>query len=322
VSDEDKRRIAETVPDPQYLAPLPGLAIVSYHPRAWRRTSSGVWFIAPAVFDYASGIFTTAAPAAEGAITKEGQATAAPDMRLDYAYLGNPCQARYPASGYTGTAHSQGGVERERVRYENDFATAASAGQYQTLAQKLLWPLKDVAYTGEIAVAVVEPKWLDLDYRVNIKAQGDGGQPVATGFESLGALVSAAEIDFGASRTVIHLADAETLGWRGDWFRTLAETQLIYEQLTSGEGGDGETTSGFSGGSIGWTGNVWVTINEITEMLGGSGGGSYTTGVTSVAAGGSNGIIEVSPTTGDVVVTHADYVSGNKTPCNYAPRWQ
>jgi hypothetical protein len=315
VTDEDKRRIALEVPDPQSLAPLPGLALMSWHPRVWRKTASGAWLIAPVVFDYASGVFTTASPAAEGAVTQEGQAHAASDMRLDYAYLGNPCQARYPVSGYTGTAHSQAGLAREKVRYEDDFATAANAPQYQALAEKLLWPLKDIAYTGEIALGITEPEWLDIDYRLDIKAQNDLGQPAATGLESVGALVSAAEIDFAAARTRVLLADAETLGWRGDWFRTLAETELVYEQLTQ------SGVSGVQGGSGG--DEIYITINEIIETIGGGGGGTLGGGaVWSVTGGGDNGIIQVSPITGDVVVSHADYTSGNKTPCDYAPRWQ
>ena len=313
VADEDKRRIAETVPDPAALAPLPGLALVSYRPRVWRKTPAGFWVITPVVFDYPNGVFTAAMTIATGNVKKEGQADAPPDMRLDYAYVGDPCQARYPAQSFTGTAYTQGGLERERVRYEEDFATPASTAQYQALAEKLLWPLKDIAYRGVLSLAVVEPAWLALDYRINIKAKNDAGGSVPTGLESIQALAAGSEIDFGLGRTQIMLADAEALTSQADWFRALADTMLVFEQSAgSGSGGDGGPTGG----------DVYVTINDISELFVSTsstlGGGL----VTSVTAGGDNGIIEVSPEVGDVVVSHADYTSGNKTPCNYAPRWQ
>jgi len=315
VTDPSKRRIGATVPDPQNLAPFPGLALVSYKPRVWRKTPSGYWVIVPVVFDYGSGIFTTASPAADGNLTVEGAAAAAPDMRLDYAYLGDPCVARSPASGYTGTAYSQGGLSREKVRYEENFATPASAAQYQALAGRLLWPLKDVAWMGELSLAVAEPLWLELDYRVNIKAKDDAGGGVATGLEAIGALVASARIDFGANRTVVTLADAQALAAQGDWFKTLPDTLVVYQAVAEGSVAGG-------GGSHGGGTDIYVTINDLTELMGGDtyiyNGGA----VTSVSGGGSNGIIQVSPETGNVVVSHADYTSGERTPCNYAPRWQ
>ena len=317
VADSNKRRISEIVPDPENLAPLPGLALVSRRPRVWRKTLSGLWFISPVVFDYSNGVFRTVMPIAEGNLNEEGAALAALDVRLDYSYLGEPCQARYPSSGYTGTAHSQAGLQRERVRYEDDFATTGSTSQYQALAQKLLWPLKDVAWYGTLSLGVTDTKWLELDYRLNIKAQNDLGQPVATGLESLGALVSSAEIDFFEGRTLVYLADAQALSYKGDWFRTLSETEFLLEhQVLSGDGSGGD-----GGGGPGGT-SIVITMNEIVETVGGGSNGIGGGLVTSVSAGGANGIIEVDPETGDVVVSHRDYTSGNKTPCNYAPRWQ
>jgi hypothetical protein len=320
VTDTDKRKISEIVPDPETLAPLPGLALVSRRPRVWRELASGAWYVAPVVFDYTNGVFTSVTPMADGNMTSEGAATAAPDVRLDYSYLGVPSVVRYPSSGWTGTAYSEAGVERERVRYVDDFAKSEDAPQYAALAEKLLWPLADVAWRGTLSLGLIDTKWLTIDYRVNIKAKNDAGQAVATGLESIGALVSSAEIDFPGERTLITLADAQALGVRGELLKILTASELYYLDHAGGPGAS-EGGGGGEGGSGG--GDVYVTINEVVETVGGGGGGILGGGiVTSVSAGGANGIIQVDPETGDVVVSHADYVSGPKAPCNYAPRWQ
>jgi len=316
ITDVDKRKMSQTIPDPETLPQQPVYAPLPYKPRVWRKKPDGTWVICPSVFDYSSGIFTTVVPAADGNQNVEGGANSADDMRLDYSYIGNPCQARFPATGYTGTAYSHGALEREKVRYEESFLTPASAAQYSTLASRLLWPLKDVAYRGEVTLSVVEPDWLDIGYRLNIAAVDDEGEAVATGLETVAALVATVEILFFESRTRIMLADADQLAAEGDWFKTLPDTLFVYESATApGEpGGDGD---GGGGGSI------YTTIDEVAELTGGIGSPGEGEGtVTSVNAGGANGIIKVDPTTGDVVVSHNDYVSGAKTPCNYAPRWQ
>lgn len=319
VGDPDKRRISETVPDPENLAPLPGLALVSRHPRVWRQFSAGMWSVAPVVFDYPNGYFTSVAPMAEGNTSAQGAAGAAPDVRLDYSWLGTPAEVRYPSSGWTGSAYASAGVQRERVRYVDDFARAADAPRYQALAEKLLWPSKDVAWRGTLSLGVVDAKWLPIDYRVNIRAKNDAGQAVATGLESIGALVSEAQIDFPGERTLITLADAQALTFPGELLRILTASELYWLDRERGPGGPGG--DGGAGGSGG--GDIYVTINEAAEAGGGGGSGVLAGAVvTSVSAGGANGIIEVNPETGDVVVSHADYVAGAKTPCNYAPRWQ
>ncbi len=311
VTDPAKRRICDTVPDPQDLAPLPGLALVSYKPRVWRKTQGGFWIVTPVVFDYANGVFTTSAPIASGNFRVEGDAEAAPDVRLDYAYEASTCTARYPAQGFAGTAWSDRGLEAERVRYEEDFQSQGDTSKYETLAQRLLWPLCDIAYRGVVNLGVVAPEHVAMDFRLSIAAEDGEGDPVATGLESIAALVAAVEVDFASEKTRIILADADSLAGRGDWYRALADTVMIY--------GDNVTTAG---GSTGPSGGTYVTLNDITELLVSITAVFGETGVMSVSAGGDNGIIEVSPQTGDVVVSHADYMSGSKTPCNYAPRWQ
>jgi len=169
------------------------------------------------VFTDGSGCVLTATPlytvGPGESPTVPGQATGPEDVRLRCAYASGALTARYPESGYTGTAYSDAGLARTRVRYVPEFVLANDRAQYRELAEELLQPLKDVNYRGEIPLAGLDWDFTGLGHRINVAARDRADDPIVTGFESIAAPLAEVRYDFFRSRTTLVVATnvAETV---------------------------------------------------------------------------------------------------------------
>jgi hypothetical protein len=135
------------------------------------------------------------------------------NARFTFAYFAEPVSARYPPSGFEGTAFDVAGVAVERRLYDEMLAVGYETGvvattaqrieQYQRLAQRLLQTTKDVVYTGGCVLEGIDYDFLRLDRRVHFAAVDGQGRPIETGWESIGAIVTDVEYDFHERTTAL-----------------------------------------------------------------------------------------------------------------------
>ena len=162
------------------------------------------------VFVDGSGVFLTATPlyrlAPGGSPLQPGEATGPEDVRFRLAYASGSLVARSPESGYTGTAYTQAGLRRTRVRYLPEFVLDTDVEQYRALAAELLAPLKDINYSGELPLASLRWDLAGLTWRVNVAARDRLGNPIPTGFEALAVPLARVRYDFRRGRSALLLA--------------------------------------------------------------------------------------------------------------------
>lgn len=210
IAEEDKRQVARQVPPVFQVAN----GFFLSHPLLERRlTMNGeeVWVpVSAQVFCDGSGVVLTATPlytVPPGLSPLEpGQATGPEDVRLRCAYASGALVARYPETGYTGTAYTEAGLTRTRVRYLPEFVLEDDTDQYRSLAQQLLQPLKDINYSGEVSLAGLRWEFAGLGYRINVAARDRSGRPITTGFEQMAAGLAEVRYDFTRDRTVLAVA--------------------------------------------------------------------------------------------------------------------
>jgi hypothetical protein len=184
------------------------------HPLVERKLTLGggeVWVPVEAqVFTDGSGVFLTATPlytVSPGASPLEpGVATGPEDVRFRLAYASGSLVARSPEAGYVGTAYTQAGLCRTRVRYLPEFVLDNDVEQYRALAAELLQPLKDIGYSGELSLASLRWDLADLSWRVNVAARDRARNPIATGFEAVALPLAGVRYDFLRGRTALLLA--------------------------------------------------------------------------------------------------------------------
>lgn len=152
-------------------------------------------------------------------------------FRFIYPALTEPLISRTPASGYEGTAYTVGGLEAEKVEYDEALAvgydyglpvtTVTRLAKFAKLGQQILSQSKDIIYTGGVTFEGVQYEFARLNRRVNIAAQDDNGGTLTTGWESVGAIVTDCEIDFEDQTTTIQFSSdqMETTGQDPDKLR-------------------------------------------------------------------------------------------------------
>lgn len=174
------------------------------------------WSEVPAFFDWNNGIFWTRAPLINPFASNPflpGQSQLADDVSLTYEYLGEPLTARSPSSGFSGTAFTLFGLQRELVRYEPSWKTVNNQTAWETVAAGYLETVQDVLWKGSVPSLGQEWGIRLLQRRVNIAEVDDSGASVTTGFESINAVLHSVAIDPSTNRTSINLgADPAVFG--------------------------------------------------------------------------------------------------------------
>ncbi|KPJ62764.1 MAG: hypothetical protein AMS15_02935, partial [Planctomycetes bacterium DG_23] len=310
IVDPAKRRIAKEITAPGALAPMVVYNTSARRPRFYRKWGTenySTWWEVPVTFLYSSGIIITRFPIFTGDGTTPGAAEAAEDVRLDYAYLGNPLVARYPTSGYTGTAYTAAGIRREKVKHDETFIDSTDQAQYDQLAQALLEPLKDIAYSGGVPLKKLDWSLVNLGYRINITGQDDGGGPITTGFEQIKSFLLGVTYEFFPQLTTLNLSTSEGKFAFAD-FTELKEvifwknrvSELRREQLG------------------------WLRLENYSIHI------THTSDGGNAPAGGQSGEVQEYNAQDPITLSgntfgHRSYSSGqdgNKAPCNYPSKWQ
>ncbi len=237
VASASKRRIAHSLAEADGL----GENAVALCPQVYRKTADDAWAWVPSMFDFDNGVILLAQPATVGDEYEEGAAECASDICLVYSYLAEPLSARFPESGYTGTAYTEptNPVEVVRRFYNENFVLPEHSSHYENVAEQLLQAYKDIVYAGTVELAALDWSLANLGYRLNFTGRDDEGDPVTTGFESLGAALlgvrydlargrvelslstDASEFVMGALRVDSRLRELETQARRGERYRAL-----------------------------------------------------------------------------------------------------
>lgn len=135
------------------------------------------------------------------------------NVRLVFAYYTPGLSVRYPASGFSGSAHAVAGVQAEMRRYDESLAVGYERyliadqterlAQFQKLAQSIQEASRDIVYTGGCVLLGMQYEFLRLDRRVNFAAVDGAGNDLTTGWEGIDAILTDVEYDFGAGVTTL-----------------------------------------------------------------------------------------------------------------------
>ncbi|MGL5096506.1 MAG: hypothetical protein ACRDD1_13010, partial [Planctomycetia bacterium] len=234
VADPEKRRLANQLPEatlvPSYRAFdfLP-VFVTTRFPTLFVKWSDTEWRpIAGVRFDYRNGVVEAPYAIHRGGAEQSpgggppddpapGGAYEPPsDARLVFAYLAEPFSVRRPTAGFTGTAHSAAGIAVEMQRYDEALAVGWEYGrpaatehrlaQFGELAERLLQVHKDVVYTGGCTILGIDYEFLRLNRRVNFAAVDGDGAPRATGWVSIGAILTDVVYDYTERLTTLQFS--------------------------------------------------------------------------------------------------------------------
>jgi hypothetical protein len=135
------------------------------------------------------------------------------DVRLIYAYFGDPIAVRFPSSGFSGTANSVAGMTVEKRIYDEMLAigyeqgtpvtSAARQAQFVKLAESIHEAIKDIIYTGGCTLEGLDYDFLQLQRRVNFAAVNGNGGSLTTGWEAVNAIVTDVEYDYENQLTTL-----------------------------------------------------------------------------------------------------------------------
>ena len=138
------------------------------------------------------------------------------DVRLVYATFTDPPSARWPASGFSGTAHSEAGISRVYRQYDEMLAvgyergeaitTAARIAAFTEYAKRLHAQMKDVVYAGGCTLDGMAWDFARLDRKVNFAAVDEDGSTITTGWESVGCFVTDVEYDIENNLTTLQFS--------------------------------------------------------------------------------------------------------------------
>ena len=224
VSDTAKRKIARIlpgtvlIPDSQY-----NVNGTSYMQRqitgpTLQVTYDGgtTWWTATGLsWDPQTGIFETPFAMCQydpGAAV--GNKYKLPDnVRVYYGYFSSPLQVRCPAIGFEGSAYTVAGMAVEGREYDEMLSVGYERGtpvstpdrlaQYEKLAQAKLDVTKDIIYTGGCTIEGLDFDFLRLQKKICFSAINGNGTPIATGWETIDAIVTDVEYDFENRLTLL-----------------------------------------------------------------------------------------------------------------------
>lgn len=157
--------------------------------------------------------------------------------KLVWAPFGEALNVRYPTSGFSGTSSTVAGQTTELLIYDELLAvgynrvgtpvtTASRRAQFTELATQIHTARKDILYAGGATIEGLQYEFCRLGVKVNIAAVDGSGGTITTGWESIGAVVTDVEYDFGNSTTQITFSQ-EALEQMGDSIDLLKERLRI-----------------------------------------------------------------------------------------------
>lgn len=132
--------------------------------------------------------------------------------RLVWAPYSTPLTVRWPTSGYDGTSYSVAGQQSVFRQYDELLAvdynrvgtpvtTASRRAKYLDLCKSLHAAKKDIVYTGGALLDGCIYDFCRLNKAINLAAVDADGATLTTGWESIKAIVTDCEIDFGNQTT-------------------------------------------------------------------------------------------------------------------------
>jgi hypothetical protein len=260
ITEAARRRIGHGLGEPEGIGDHVGIRC----PQVYRETPAGAWVWVPAMFDLANGVVMLAQPATVGDERTAGAASCAGDLCLLCSYLSDPLTARHPASGFEGTAYTQPANPVQVVRriYDEDFTLSAQLDGRRAVAAQRLEATKDIVYAGTVTLGHVDWSLAGLAYRVDVTGRDDAGEPVETGFESLGAIPLTVSFDLARGRTAltlstdaspftdariapdVRLRELETQARRNERYRSLHRCQHGPTPRAGNDGEPGSETRG------------------------------------------------------------------------------
>lgn len=158
------------------------------------------------------------------------------EVRIIYGAYTEPYQVRYPTTEdtYAGTAYTEMGLENELSIYDEMLAvgwiyniqitSATRLARFEVLAETLHRQHSDVIYTGGGTLERTSYPFAFLNRRVNLPAIDADGDPLTTGWEAIGAMVTDVEFDFSQRLTTIQFS-TDQLALMG------ADAERMKEQL-------------------------------------------------------------------------------------------
>lgn len=227
VSDESKRHLAKLLPA-EVLVPTSALRLNSASvsmglsfARTRRPALVASWDggdhwepIGSIRLDMSNGVVT--APYAVAKQAADGSWSLPDDVRFYFAYYDEPLSARFPSSGFAGSAFDSAGVETELQLYDESLAVGYEYGvpvttqervdEFVKLAESLHAAYCDVVHAGGCTLDGLDYQFLNLDRRVHFAAVDADGQPLMTGWEDAAAILTDVEYDFTQRLTTLQFS--------------------------------------------------------------------------------------------------------------------
>lgn len=157
--------------------------------------------------------------------------------RLIWAKFSDPIIVRRPPSGFVGTSYTVAGATNIKYIYDEMLAvgfnrvgipvtTATRVAQFEALGDNLLAACKDIAYAGGCVLEGLRYDFCKLQRCVNLAAVDADGATLITGWESINAILTDVEYDFGGQTTTLTFSQDALTAW-GDNIDLLKQRLLI-----------------------------------------------------------------------------------------------
>ena len=172
------------------------------------------WWTVPGFkLDIRNGYIETTTPVYQDVPSASPRYKLPTDVRLVYAYFGDPISVRFPSTGWSGTSNSVAGMQVEKRIYDEMLAvgyeqgtpitTSARQAQFVKLAESIHEAIKDIVYVGGCTLEGMDYDFLQLQKRVDFAAVDGSGGTITTGWENVKAIVTDVEYDWEAMLTTL-----------------------------------------------------------------------------------------------------------------------
>lgn len=227
ITDSTKRRIGRLLPSEVSIGVGGYNAIPTRAPTLQASWDGGLTWavIQGAYFDFQNGVAYTGNGLSPWIHSDHPQVTPIGNqhyfppttVRLIAAYYDTPIATRYPTSGFSGTAYDVAGLQNEMKLYDEMLAvdytqfgtpvtTTARLAKFNTLAQKIHAERKNIVYVGGMTLDGLVYGYAHLNRRINIAGVDENGDPLTTGWESIGAYLTDVEYDFETQLTTLQFS--------------------------------------------------------------------------------------------------------------------
>lgn len=216
IADATKRRMARLLPSEVAIGTNGTFNLLFVYTRTptVEATWDGVtWLPVENVsIDYRNGIIETPYHVHEYKDDSVTPYTLPTDVRFTCAYYDAPLVARYPTSGYEGTAYTVFSHQAELRRFDEALAVGYEFGvpvtdtertdAFKKIAENLHKVYSNVIYAGVVTLAGLDWDWL-VPRRINFAAIDADGDPLTTGWEAIDAFQTEVSYDFVNGTTTI-----------------------------------------------------------------------------------------------------------------------